>query len=79
MAQPADIVNGETPNAERLQSWFDYLNGGKGIASGTFDALKAAAVVGDFQIAYATDIDQLVFYNAKSPANSDANWRMITG
>ena len=34
MAKPADIENGQKPDATKLMAWLNWLAAGKGIASG---------------------------------------------
>ncbi len=64
MAQPDEIKNGDIPDAEVLMTWLYWLAAGKGIKTGTFDELKAAAAANPSESfdCWATDIKQRLFY-----------------
>lgn len=75
MAKPPDILNGQIPDAVKLMDWFDWLAQGKGIASGTNEEKSIPA---DYQLYWATDIKQLLFYT-KDASAGDNGWIVLAG
>lgn len=75
MAKPSDILNGQIPDATKLMSWFDWLAQGKGVSSGTYGEKPTPE---DYQLYWATDIKQLLFYT-KDSALGDNGWIVLGG
>jgi len=73
MAQPADIENGQIPDAVLLMLWLDWLNDGKGVKSGTYDVLKAYALLSPTDVfdCWATDLKQRMFYTGDATTGDD--------
>jgi len=73
MAKPADIENGQKPDATKLMAWLNWLAAGKGIASG---ASAAKGTPEDYQLYWATDAKQLFFYTKDSSLGANG-WIII--
>jgi len=75
MAKPADILNGQIPDATKLMQWFNWLTDNTAIASG-LDSEKSTPE--DFLLYWATDIKQLLFYT-KDATLGDNGWILLGG
>lgn len=73
MAKPADIENGQKPDATKLMTWLNWLSAGKGVASG---ASAAKGTPEDYQLYWATDAKQLFFYTKDSTLGANG-WIII--
>jgi len=76
MAAPADIENGDIPDATVLMAWLNYLAGGAVIRQATYEALQTVALAAPTQpfICIATDQGaggQLYVYMGNTLAGDD--------
>lgn len=83
MSAPADIENGDIPDATVLMAWFNYLAGGAVIRQDTYNALRAVALASPATpfICIATDQGaggQLYVYMGNTLAG-DAGFVLIGG
>ena len=75
MALPNTISNGDVPDATLLMANFNWLAAGKGVASGTY---ADKGIPADYQLYYATDLKQLLFYTQDGTIG-DNGWIVVGG
>jgi hypothetical protein len=83
MPAPDDIVNGTTPDATKIQTWFDYLAGlisSGGLRVGTHAELQAIAVAAPTAPfdGWATDSRLRLFYTG-DVTQGESGWITLGG
>lgn len=79
MSAPATISNGDIPDATVLMTWFNFLAAGKGIKTGTYNALVAVATGTDPFWAIATDSRRILMYVGDATAGDGHGFVDIGG